>query len=545
MTAVRNTGRAAPDSGSSPERRLSRLPVFASRSIPVCALLASAYFLHELLSFEYGRDQGIYAVVAEAILRGGAPYKDAWDFKPPGIYFVYAFARAVFGKGMEAIRLVEASALASLLWAFALFSRRHVGNAAAGILGGALAVKTLVELGYWHTGQPETFGAVAVAWALVFATYEDPVASRPASRRELLAWWLAGLLYGLAASMKPPFLGAAAVSAAFAVATRWQATPREDRGRLALRVSAAFASGAFLPFLALAAFFHLHDAWAQLHGALFVFAPNYTAIGFRAGNFPLYLGRASLQLVLTYSWLVVAGVLAWLALPPRGRRERIGAAHVGGILLVQLAGIALQAKFFHYHYGGALPLLALLAGWGYWKLVHVDETRGFGLALALLLFASLWGLPRPGTPTASVGDKSKPRFTSGKRYNTPRKQVAAWLSRNLPEGSTFFVWGFEPFLYDLLGRLPPTRYIYNVPQRAAWSAEPSRKQLVRDLRRSPPAAIVVDTRDSIPWVTGNDRSSAEELETFPELREFLRRRYSRAARIGRFEIYLERGPRPR
>ena len=71
-----------------------------------------------LFGYEYGRDQGIYASVAAAIARGGAPYLDAWDFKPPGIFVVYAAARAVFGPGMGAVRLLEIGAYASLLPAF-------------------------------------------------------------------------------------------------------------------------------------------------------------------------------------------------------------------------------------------------------------------------------------------------------------------------------------------------------------------------------------------------------------------------------------------
>jgi hypothetical protein len=60
-----------------------------------------------ILTFAFGRDQGIYALVGEGILQGKVPYKDLWDFKPPGVFFVYALAQGVFGKNMMAPRLVE------------------------------------------------------------------------------------------------------------------------------------------------------------------------------------------------------------------------------------------------------------------------------------------------------------------------------------------------------------------------------------------------------------------------------------------------------
>ena len=63
-----------------------------------------------LLGYGYGRDQGIYAAVAGALARGGAPYVDAWDFKPPASFVVYAAARTLLGPGIEAVRGVEALA---------------------------------------------------------------------------------------------------------------------------------------------------------------------------------------------------------------------------------------------------------------------------------------------------------------------------------------------------------------------------------------------------------------------------------------------------
>jgi hypothetical protein len=125
--------------------------------------LLSALLLAQLLDFGYGRDQALYAVVSDALLRGEVPYRDAWDFKPPGIYFTYAFARAVFGQSITAVRILEALVLVSLFFAFAVFSRRHVGSRRAGILGASAAILAYVPLEFWYTGQPEGFGAVAAA----------------------------------------------------------------------------------------------------------------------------------------------------------------------------------------------------------------------------------------------------------------------------------------------------------------------------------------------------------------------------------------------
>src|ERR1700736_3902241 len=37
-----------------------------------------------------GQDQGLYHAVAEEILQGAVPYRDAWDPKPPGVFYTHA-----------------------------------------------------------------------------------------------------------------------------------------------------------------------------------------------------------------------------------------------------------------------------------------------------------------------------------------------------------------------------------------------------------------------------------------------------------------------
>jgi hypothetical protein len=36
----------------------------------------------QILLFSFGRDQGVYAVIADKMLAGGMPYRDAWDIHP-------------------------------------------------------------------------------------------------------------------------------------------------------------------------------------------------------------------------------------------------------------------------------------------------------------------------------------------------------------------------------------------------------------------------------------------------------------------------------
>src|SRR5688572_5222181 len=70
----------------------------------------------QVLAFSFGRDQGIYATVGEGMMRGQVPYRDLWDFKPPGIFLVYGVAQTLFGKSMLAPRLLEVMGLGVSVW---------------------------------------------------------------------------------------------------------------------------------------------------------------------------------------------------------------------------------------------------------------------------------------------------------------------------------------------------------------------------------------------------------------------------------------------
>ncbi|MEO8056513.1 MAG: glycosyltransferase family 39 protein [Acidobacteriota bacterium] len=520
-------------------------PVRTTRIAIAAAVLVVLPLLLMILQFGAGRDQGVYLVAARAMESGGLPYRDVWDIKPPGIYFLYGFARTLGGGGMTPVRALECAALASQIVAFALLTRRFIGSIQPGLWGGALAVILHAQLEFWHTGQPESFGGPVLAWALVLAS--------TSGRHRRAGRLAAGALFGAAGLLKPP-LGGALVSTALILAWR-EARSEPDRPlRAAASVGSTLALGAILPVAATLAWFGLRGGLPDMAEVFRDFVPRYTALAFRADQLPSLAFRAFTEWLFRFSSVIPAGIALLLWRREPDEEGRWGLALIAGVLAPQILGIALQAKFFEYHYGAALPFGALLAGWGAARGLEVFRgpvSRGIGAGLLILLMQARPESRPPfldhcvrrlraaisGSERIAILDALQ---STGEVDAAANREAAAWLRRASPRDARVFVWGYEPVIYEDCGRLPASRYVYNAPQRAPWYASIARPRLLSDLALHPPAAIVVERGDVIPQVTGDSLDSDRALESFAGLRTLLETSYEEEKGTARFR-YFRRG----
>jgi len=540
---------SGPRSSREPAARDERFARSADRALLVGVGVLLLVGLVLLLGYGYGRDQGIYAVVAGAIVRGGAPYLDAWDFKPPAIFGVYAAARALLGPGIVAVRGVEALAYLSLVPAFMLLSRRVLGDARPGLLAAAVALFAQLQLEYWDTAQPESFGGVAVVWALVLALSAED-AGGAARRRAQLG---AGALYAVAGLFKPHLGAGILVSAALA------ARGARRSGAPAAPPLLFYAVGGALVVAVAVVWLVAAGAWPATLETFLVFLPSYHAVRFEWAALPVDALRTLRDALFGFTAFVPAGLVLLVALPPLAPRERAAALHAVGVVLVQLAGVATQARFYPYHFAASLTLLALPAGWGLWKGWQRARRSRLGVAVALAAALMLaWKTPavpayggldfweRARLRVALLVDRVDPRaenllHTAGDVHYGANRRAASWITTRTPPDSTLYVWGFEPMLYAMADRRPASRWIYNVPQRLDWEhRERVRKELLADLRRERPAAIVVVQRDVREGVTGSDRDSRAALERFPELDRLLVEAYAPAWSVEDLTVHLRR-----
>jgi hypothetical protein len=115
--------------------------------------------------------------------------------------------------------------------------------------------------------------------------------------------------------------------------------------------------------------------------------------------------------------------------------------------------------------------------------------------------------------------------------------AAEYVRATTRPGDGVFIWGFEPLVYVLSGRRPPTRFHFAVPLVSPWAPQAWRRELLRDLAAQPPALFLVLQDDAIPWASGRGDDSRRQLARFPELNAFLRRRYCFERQLEHFSIF--------
>lgn len=506
--------------------------------------------------YSFGRDQGIYAVVADAMLDGKMPYRDAWDFKPPGIFLTYALAQGLFGKSMLAIRLLEVLGLIGTAFGLQRLGQVFFDRPKAGLVAAAVAALVHAELEFWHTAQPETFGGFLTVAALVVVTLE------PAQNRRWLVPLATGALFGLCALFKPPLGGGILVCGAY-VLTREQL--RAAGLPKLVRSGALLALGFAAPIVLVLGWIAARGAWPAFYWTFHDFVPGYTKLNWDGAHAAGMLYYALEEAFFKFSALSAFGVIAAITMTPLHGREREGIFLVLGIIAIHLTGITMQGKFFPYHYAATLLLISFLAGLGLYKLFRRCLLAGPGSMLALAAFVvvaismrdAVRDLPQDfwdrsvmrlsfllrQEPLRSRADLDR-ELSYVADYNLDAdRQVALDIRSRTSSGQSVFIWGFEPSIYFLAERPLASRFTYDVPQRTPWERAFSRRELLRDLSVNRPQVIVVQRRDVFPSVTGSPLDSKDELPNFPELKALIDNQYRKAKEIEDFEIYerSERG----
>jgi hypothetical protein len=525
-----------------------------SRALIAIALLFVAVRALPILSFPLGRDQGTYLTIGQGLLEGKQPYRDLWDNKPPGIFYLYAGIARVFGRTMWSAAVVDILLLLLISYFLFRFTELYLGRA-----GAAIAVMVHAswhgEMKYFWIAQPETFQV-----ACVLAGY---LLMKRRGQRWKATSFAAGLVFGYACWLKYnavaflpfllflPFLDATGLDREpprVSLSIPW----RNWLVRAALLLAGlAAAIGIVLAVIV------LKGAWPAMKEVQFVVLPRYAAMAIQRN--PHYLlsvfVRTNYYLGVWNLWATLAGLLV-------GWRRRDLRRFAPIFLAASLAYIAtvMQVRFHDYYFQTCYPFFAAI--WAYLVVSIYEGTcvlardfrrRGWRLAAGLfwIVFANaiFWPLPdefnkltmryeelREWRADRETFYASYPRQLS---FELLRGQfdVIDYLKKNARPSDSVYVWGSNCLIYYLSGHQAPTRFVSNLGIVSLWAQPSWREELVRDLRNAQPRFIIVTRHDALPTITYVNLDSENYLKIFPKLDAFITENYKPVTDFESFVVY--------
>ncbi len=395
------------------------------------------------------RDEGAFLTIAQLTLHGRIPYRDVFDQKPPGIYYLLAALLTLtrplsLHAQILVMRLaaVAANALSGvgLLRLGARWSRPEAGRLAALFWLAACAISVFGS----NQLFTEPFATVATIWAV----------ERVANRATIRAGLEAGLLLALGAFFKQ--------TAVLALPSLGLLIWSQPAGKRAYTFGALLA-GAGLPWLVLLGVYALLGA----AGALVYQVVIVNLVGYPeapVASLPIFL---TLTLGFLYCGPLALALLRLLArarqrrMQPHSvfstRRKTILIGTALALMLILQTAPMLAHPYPHYLIQ-ALPWLALLLALGVAPEEKRSAERGFlawgGVALRLTLTA----LPLLiGVATALA---SAPVESAALGAQLAR---GAWIAAHTPVNADLLIAPAEPEYYYLAGRLPTTPYVYLLP----------------------------------------------------------------------------------
>gem|GEM_PF-1288330 len=509
------------------------------------------------LFFPYGPDQALFAYFGGQIAGGADLYVDLWDVKPPGIFWVYSVISLLPGPDFKVLRLADllytCLVVVAVYAVAATYWNRLAGAVAGTLYGGTYIIAT----GFWHTAQPDSFMVLPLMLALL--TWER---ARGGGARAALA---TGALLGLCTQFRPPVLLIGGAIVLIDLLSSDRNTPHGSRSD-ALHRALLLAGGAVAVEALTLLWLALHGAVGDYLYAQLVFAPNYARqggpyspdgqnleafiVGLRTSTMFIIFARVILTAPALFALL--AGVLV--------RRER-RVTEVSLYLLAAFLAVAVQAKFFLYHWHVVFPFLALLCGWSAafcWRWLRAGGRSRVTAALTLATLGAVLLLLTP-----AITDRSVREWQDALRYVREPEwrrsyydrfglygrgtfsyrasdEVSTFIRRNSSEGDTIFVWGYDPLVYIMAERESASRFVSFLPLMTTWTPQAWLDQFVTDLERERPAFILLQRGENARWITGHYIDAVPYAFLIPRFRALLERDYVELERIEDYFIYQRR-----
>jgi hypothetical protein len=491
-----------------------------------------------LLDVPLDRDEGEFAYMAQQLLRGVPPYEAAYAMKLPGIYAVYASVMWVAGESIRGIHLGLLVVGGATSAAIFLLGRRLFDAMVGLTAAAAFALLSTMPSVHGSSAQAEQFVLLPVVlawWLAVRAGDAGNLTNQTAAAIQRAAWRyyvqlvLAGVLLGIAITIKQHAVFLALATAVYVGAAQWRSacTPGDNAGTAGRRVArlvlalVALAVGAAIPVALMFVAVVVAGVWEKFWFWTVVVAGNYAADTpwSEGASRLLDKGGQIVKQAPLLCALVLCGFSAmWWNESARRRR--------GFVCITVLAAIVAICPGLHFrqHYFvlllPALALLAALGGAALGRLIIANQaTRPqsaitqSAVALVVImvaLLATLW--PQRAYYFEHTSTEIS-RLTFGGNPFPEALAIAQRIMAHTSPDDSVLVLGSEPELLFYVGRRSATRYIYMYPlvEHQPYARQ-MQEEMIAEVEAARPAYLVFVAIASS-W-TFNDNSDRHVLQWF-------------------------------
>jgi len=427
-------------------------------------------FFHLNLPFE--RDEGAYAYMADVIQRGGLPYVNGFDHKPPLIYYLYNLSFNLLGHEVSSPRVLAilfVGAASFLLFVLVHRITRKLPAAIFSALVLGVASSSPAYLGLSANTELFTLPFIVGGMLLLFA--ETPSSA---------GCFVSGLVFGIGFLIKQPV----AVIAGFVFAAhgirlvgRWAAL---------FRTVGLFSLGMSLPLGLVMLFFYLQGGFTQFWTASFSY--NFGYIDQVSSSESLSLFSTAFDNIFSidpFTW--IAGVAGVLLMSRSGIRFPM-IADVLMLMVGSLVATAMGKYYFPHYFVFMLPALSLTAGLGLAGILNwMPGTRSRGVILSLAFIPCLATARFIPYTDAEIFKLCYP-YTTFFQSRT----VGEYLRKSAPKDASVYIVGSEPELLFYSGLRSASRVFYFFPLvTPTVMTDKLRQETIAELVMHPPDFVVI------------------------------------------------------
>ncbi|MBI3663582.1 MAG: glycosyltransferase family 39 protein [Acidobacteria bacterium] len=464
--------------------------------------------------------------LGQVVLEGGAPYREAWNVKAPGVYFAYALSILLSGKSALGIRIFDLLWQCATALVLAGAGARMFRSERAGLFAGFGYLLVYYSQNYWNWAEADGLISLPLAAGFLFLL-------RGMESDRGRDWGLAAFWVGLAALFKLifGFVGVAMLAAAFVKPPAW-------RGLLLRRV-APLAVGVSLPLLATAAYLRSHGALDEFLLTQFVVAPELTG-RLRALVHAGCIVKSLVRPVLLPLYIVFFLAVYSLGRTLRRRMEwRVPAVFCGAWFLTGALTLVLHGAYFGYHFLPLFAPLAVLAGSAFEtitdKLWPLKLSRKSLLALAGLGLLCLM-------PVVKLGQRAyfSWQVLSGRAPAVAWRELGTYLRERTKPDDQIFVWGNVPALYLYAERRSCSRFIFSYFLSLQWKRVNYQPAFLAELRAGKPRYFVLIKEGKPNACSGHEIGALEAFERFSELKQIVAGEYETEKETVDYIVYRRR-----